>query len=77
MKPYILLLFGMILVACDGSRKAGDGELQELYATLDSEIENTKKYEKEKNDRILKYRREYNQSADEAQKTAATTRLIH
>lgn len=76
MKSYIFLLIGVILVACDGSRKTGDGDLQELYSSLDAEIDNSKKYESEKNDRIRKLRKEYYQSADETQKTAAINRLI-
>ena len=76
MKLYIFVLFGLMVVACDGRREPGDVDLQELYSTLDSEIDNATKYELEKNDRIRKYRRVYNQSADEAQKTAAINRLI-
>lgn len=76
MKHYIFLLLGVILTACDGSRKAGDSELQDLYSTLDYEIDNSRKYEIEKNDRIRKYRKEYSLSSDEEQKTAAINKLI-
>ncbi|MDE6824263.1 MAG: hypothetical protein K2J27_06010 [Duncaniella sp.] len=76
MRTPIFLLFILLLVSCSRSGNDRAAELQELYVLLDTEIANSNKYEKEKNDRIIAYKREYDLSTDKFQRTALINKLI-
>ncbi len=63
----------LIFSQCQSSH---DSELEELYDTLDKEIENSKSYEEIKNRRIINLKREYDMTVDPMQRTRIINSLV-
>lgn len=77
MKIYnICFLLLVLLVSCGTDPRGNGAGMQELYDTLDEEIERCSEYDKERESRIKSLREEYSATRDEGQRTAIIDRLI-
>lgn len=77
MKSYLLLIIILTLLAsCSHVKADKDPELERLYTQLDEEIARSGDYEKLKEDRIIKYKREYDLTADRDKRTEIINGLI-
>lgn len=75
--PISLLFISLLLVACNKQKVATESELKDLYAQLDSEIENSRKYEIAKENRIAGLRNSYDLSHDQNQRTEIINQIIN
>lgn len=73
---FYLVLFLILFTACNKSSKVDKPELQDYYAMLDAEIEKSKEYEDQKNNRITAYKRDYDLSTDKKHRTELINKLI-
>lgn len=76
MKTYLSILLLFLLVSSCGTLTDDDRELQELYALLDTEINNSKVYEAAKERRIANLRKVYFSAADSRSRTEIINKLI-
>lgn len=77
MKSYLLLIIILTLLAsCSPVKSDKDPQLESLYTQLDEEIARSGDYEKLKEDRIVKYKREYDLTADRHKRTEIINNLI-
>lgn len=73
---FYLVLFLILFTACNKSSKVDKPELQDYYAMLDAEIDKSKEYEDQKNNRITAYKRDYDLSTDKKHRTELINKLI-
>lgn len=76
MKTCLFILTAILLFSCQRHVSEHDSELQEIYARLDKDIDNSADFEKEKNDRIAKYKREYAKAPTERKRIEIANKLI-
>lgn len=67
----------LLLSSCVGKESSSSPELQELYGRLDMEIAQSEKYEKDKEARITRLKKEYDLTADSRRRTAIIDSLIY
>ncbi|MDE6410542.1 MAG: hypothetical protein K2K81_09935 [Muribaculaceae bacterium] len=77
MKCIYFLCLILLLSSCVGKESSSSPELQELYGRLDMEIAQSEKYEKDKEARITRLKKEYDLTADSRRRTAIIDSLIY
>ncbi len=76
MKSYLLLIILILITSCNHMKADKDSELESLYTHLDEEIARSGDYEKLKEERIVKYKRDYDLTTDKNKRTEIINNLI-
>lgn len=77
MKSICFFCIILMFCSCAGKNSSSSPELQELYGRLDTEIAQSEKYEKDKEGRITRLKKEYDLTADSRRRTVLIDSLIY
>ncbi|MDE5790077.1 MAG: hypothetical protein K2H96_02460 [Muribaculaceae bacterium] len=77
MKSICFFCIVLLFCSCAGKKSSSSPELQELYERLDTEIAQSEKYEKDREARITRLKKEYDLTTDSQRRTALIDSLIY